>query len=297
MSALLTLLAPALLLAAPGGPTVSWQSAENYISGRSFAVSLTVEAGAEQATLKTWMLGPGAFSMNGKPLAERGDGELSLVPGSRLELAFDLGPALAAKPPGGPFTQELFGTEALRTITPIQPVEKGLDFLSMAPAQLTAYRVVMETNQGTMWIELWPDVAPVHSANFLDLSAAGFYDGLGFHRCIPGFMIQGGDPTGTGAGNGPRKLPAEFNDRKHVRGVLSAARMGHDINSASCQFFVMHATYPSLDGQYTAFGQVTSGAEVIDAIVSSPRDLRTNKPKSPQTILSAVVVRAPATKD
>ena len=92
-------------------------------------------------------------------------------------------------------------------------------------------------------------------------------------------------------------LPAEFSDRKHVRGVLSAARMGHDINSASCQFFVMHATYPSLDGKYTLFGKLVSGEEVIDAIVNSPRDLRTNKPKSPHTIISSVVVRAPAAQD
>ncbi|MDP6519886.1 MAG: peptidylprolyl isomerase, partial [Planctomycetota bacterium] len=260
MSALLTLLAPVLL--APGTPTVSWQSAENYISGRSFAVTLTVETGAEPGSLPAWMLGPGAFSVAGKPLAARAGGELSLVSGSRLELAFDLGPALASLALDGSFTLELAGADAARTITPIKPVESGIDFLTMAPADLAKYQVVMETSQGTMRIETWPDVAPVHSANFLDLSATGFYDGLGFHRCIPGFMIQGGDPTGTGAGNGPRKLPAEFNDRKHVRGVLSAARMGHDINSASCQFFVMHATYPSLDGQYTAFGKVLSGEEV-----------------------------------
>jgi peptidyl-prolyl cis-trans isomerase B (cyclophilin B) len=296
MSFLVTLLAP-VLLATQGTPQVSWQSAENYVLGRSFAVSLTVEAGEAETSLSTWMLGPAAFSVNGMPLGSRGEGHVSLVGGSRLELVFDLGPTLAALDLSGSFTLDVSGSNATRTIRPIQPVEEGIDFLSMDVANLATYHVVMETNQGTMLIELWPDVAPLHSANFLELASTGFYDGLTFHRTVPGFMIQGGDPTATGGGNGPRKLPAEFSDRKHVRGVLSAARMGHDINSASCQFFVMHATYPSLDGKYTLFGKLVSGEEVIDAIVNSPRDLRTNKPKSPQTIISAVVVRAPAAQD
>jgi peptidyl-prolyl cis-trans isomerase B (cyclophilin B) len=104
-------------------------------------------------------------------------------------------------------------------------------------------------------------------------------------------MIQGGDPTGTGTGNGKRSLDAEFSNKKHVRGVLSMAR-SNDPNSASCQFFVMHAAYPSLDGQYSAFGQLREGLDVVDLIVNTPRDPG-SKPLQPQVIQKATVVLKP----
>lgn len=140
-----------------------------------------------------------------------------------------------------------------------------------------------ETELGTIVLELFPDVAPKHVKNFDSLVAAKFYDGVAFHRVIPNFMIQGGDPNskdkpretwGMGA-PGQTKVPAEFNKIKHDRGILSAARTS-DPNSATSQFFIMHKAAPHLDGQYTAYGKVVSGIEIVDVIVNSPRDSRDN---------------------
>src|SRR5690606_34533529 len=105
-------------------------------------------------------------------------------------------------------------------------------------------------------------------------------------------------PTGTGTGSGPRQLKAEFSDKKHVRGVLSMARLGHDVDSATSQFFICHASAPNLDGQYTAFGKALEGVEAVDRMVSAKRDPRTDKPVQNQTMLEVIVVHkgAPATK-
>src|SRR5262249_38224160 len=148
--------------------------------------------------------------------------------------------------------------------------EKGLDFTKMSADDLGKCHVVLQTNRGDMELEFWPDIAPKHVANFLDLAYTGFYNGTTFHRVIPGFMIHGGDPTGTGTGNGPRKLKAEFNAKKHEPGVLSMARTA-DPDSASCQFFIVHAKAPNLDGQYTAFGKLVSGLDVVDKVAKTPR--------------------------
>jgi peptidyl-prolyl cis-trans isomerase B (cyclophilin B) len=149
----------------------------------------------------------------------------------------------------------------------------------------------IETSEGNITVEFWPDVAPNHVNNFLELGRKGFYNGTIFHRVIPGFMIQGGDPTGTGTGsNGNTRLKAEFNrrpDRKHARGVLSMAR-SQSPDSASCQFFIMHQDSPHLDGQYSAFGKVTSGIETVDKIVSVPTGAN-DRPKNPPKILKITV--------
>ncbi len=124
---------------------------------------------------------------------------------------------------------------------------------------------------GTIRAELYPDIAPITVENFLSLADSGFYNGLTFHRIISGFMIQGGDPKGNGTGGSGKTIKGEFsangveNPLKHERGVLSMARSS-DKNSASSQFFIMHADASHLDGQYAAFGRVTSGMEVVDAI-------------------------------
>ncbi len=165
------------------------------------------------------------------------------------------------------------------------------DFMNMDAAQLADWRVVMTTTAGEMEMEFWPETAPNHVRNFLDLCQAGFYDGVVFHRVIPGVRIQGGDPTGTGTGGGPRRLKAEFSQRPHKKGVLSMARSS-DPNSASCQFFVMHDTSPHLDGQYSAFGVVVRGLEVVDAIAKT-RTGPGDRPVSKQEIKSAKVVPAP----
>ena len=143
-------------------------------------------------------------------------------------------------------------------------------------------RIEME-NGAIMELELYPEVAPKTVANFEKLVKEGFYDGLTFHRVIPGFMIQGGDPQGNGMGGSKDKIKGEFrangvqNDLKHERGVISMAR-SFDPNSASSQFFIMHKNAPHLDGQYAAFGRVTSGIEVVDEIASIPTDY-SDRPK------------------
>ena len=127
----------------------------------------------------------------------------------------------------------------------------------------------IETNHGTFTVELWEDVAPNHAENFLELARNKFYDGVVFHRIIPGFMIQGGCPDGTGTGGSGHHLQAEFNDREHQPGVLSMARSA-DPNSASSQFFVCltreHCRH--LDGEYTAFGKVVDGMDVVEKIAA-----------------------------
>jgi peptidyl-prolyl cis-trans isomerase B (cyclophilin B) len=168
------------------------------------------------------------------------------------------------------------------------PAPMGLSFLTMSADELASYSAVLRTNQGDINLELWPDVAPEHVRNFFDLCYTGFYDGTKFHRVIPGFMIQGGDPNDDGTGSGPRRLKAEFSDRKHVPGVLSMER-SRDPNSASCQFFIMHGSSTQLDGQYTCFGKVISGFDVIDKIVNAKRNSQ-DKPLEPQTIVNALVV-------
>ena len=147
--------------------------------------------------------------------------------------------------------------------------------------------VVMETQHGTMKIELYPEVAPITVANFEKLVSEGFYDGLTFHRIIRGFMIQGGDPEGTGMGGSKDKIKGEFasngvkNDLRHERGVISMARSMMR-NSASSQFFIMHEDAPHLDGEYAAFGKVVEGIEVVDAIVQNAQVVDRNGTVLPQ---------------
>lgn len=141
---------------------------------------------------------------------------------------------------------------------------------------------------GVMKAELYPDIAPITVKNFVDLAAKGFYNGLIFHRVIPDFMIQGGDPEGTGMGGPGYCIKGEFsangvrNDLKHTRGVLSMARAS-DPDSAGSQFFIMHADYPYLDGQYAAFGKLIEGIEVVDKIASVRTDYN-DRPLVPQQI-------------
>ena len=154
------------------------------------------------------------------------------------------------------------------------------------------FKITME-NGGVMEGELYPEIAPQSVYNFIDLATKGFYNGLIFHRVIPGFMIQGGCPQGTGMGGPGYCIKGEFffngikNDLKHKRGVLSMAR-SQSPNSAGSQFFIMHENAPHLDGQYAAFGKVTEGLDVVDAIAS----VRTNgqdRPLEEQKIASITV--------
>lgn len=126
-------------------------------------------------------------------------------------------------------------------------------------------RVIMETDMGKIVLELYPDVAPKHTKNFLDLANKGFYNGLTFHRVIKGFVIQGGDPKGDGSGNAGANVDAEFSKVKHMPGTLAMARSS-DPNSASCQFYICLAQLPSLDGKYTIFGETVEGMDVVTKI-------------------------------
>lgn len=149
------------------------------------------------------------------------------------------------------------------------------------------YVATIDTSLGTIKAELFPKIAPKTVNSFVFLAKEGFYEGVIFHRVIPGFMIQGGDPTGTGSGGPGYNVPAEFNEMKHERGVLSMARAS-DPDSAGSQFFIMHAKSPHLDGQYTAFGKVTQGLDVVDKIVNLPTDAR-DRPVEPPTIKSVKI--------
>ena len=146
--------------------------------------------------------------------------------------------------------------------------------------------LILDLDTGKVVIELLPDVAPGHVARIKELAREGFYDGVVFHRVIPGFMAQGGDPTGTGSGGSDLpNLPAEFSKEPHVRGVCSMARTANP-NSANSQFFICFDDARFLDGQYTVWGEVQSGMEHVDALpVGEP-------PREPGKIIKATVSRA-----
>ena len=152
---------------------------------------------------------------------------------------------------------------------------------------MTSKKATIVTSQGSIVAELWPDRAPQHVENFKKLADKGFYDGLLFHRVIPEFMIQTGCPKGTGMGGPGWTVDAEFNDAEFTKGVLGMARSQHP-DSAGSQFFICVADSPWLNGQYTAFGTVTSGQDVADAISNVDRDGR-DRPVSKVVVESVTV--------
>jgi peptidyl-prolyl cis-trans isomerase B (cyclophilin B) len=166
---------------------------------------------------------------------------------------------------------------------------------------------VLKTSDGEMVVEFWPEVAPKTVENFKKLAREGFYNGTAFHRIIKGFMIQGGDPntkdlsreSSYGVGGPGYKIAAEFNDRPHVRGVLSMARTA-DPNSAGSQFFICLGVASSLDHQYTAFGNVIKGLDVLDKIGATPVTRsgggETSKPTTRVTLESVKIVPADSVK-
>lgn len=161
------------------------------------------------------------------------------------------------------------------------------------PGDTVMVQIEME-NGGIIKLELYPDVAPITVENFVSLVNEGFYDGLIFHRVINGFMIQGGDPEGTGFGGSPNKIKGEFakngveNNLSHERGVISMAR-GNPVNSASSQFFICQQDSKYLDGSYAAFGKVTEGIEVVDEIASVETD-KNDRPIEDVVIKSIKVI-------
>lgn len=158
--------------------------------------------------------------------------------------------------------------------------------------------VDLNTTKGTISIRFFPDKAPKHVENFVELAKSGFYDGTRFHRVIPGFMIQGGDPNtkddkavhSWGTGGSGKNVKAEFNDIPHKRGIVSMARSQMP-DSASSQFFIVVSDSRFLDGEYSAFGEVVEGMEVADEIVEAPRGAQ-DRPHDPVSIESTEVREA-----
>ena len=154
---------------------------------------------------------------------------------------------------------------------------QSIEFLEDGDFGETIMIQIEMENGGIIKLELYPDIAPITVENFVNLAKEGFYDGLIFHRVIEGFMIQGGDPTGTGRGGSGKNIKGEFaangvkNTIAHTRGVISMAR-SQSMNSASSQFFICHADAPHLNGQYAAFGKVIEGMEVVDEIAEVATD-------------------------
>jgi len=169
----------------------------------------------------------------------------------------------------------------------LKPGEHDMAKQYSAPPKMTidpkkSYSATIDTTEGAITLDLYPQDAPNHVNSFIFLANEGYYDGVIFHRVIPGFMIQGGDHTGTGTGGPGYQVKAEFNSRKHERGVLSMAR-SNDPNSAGSQFFICHGEASFLDRQYTAFGKVTSGMDVVDKIVNAPKGSN-DRPHNPTKI-------------
>lgn len=166
-------------------------------------------------------------------------------------------------------------------------------------SEATYYADIDIANYGIITIKLDQSAAPVTCANFVDLAKNGFYDGLTFHRIIEGFMMQGGDPSGDGTGGSDNNIVGEFrsngyeNELSHKRGVVSMAR-AQDPNSGSSQFFICHADSDFLDGDYAAFGVVTSGIEVVDAVCKSaqPTDNNGTIPAEEQPVINSIKIRA-----
>jgi peptidyl-prolyl cis-trans isomerase B (cyclophilin B) len=173
------------------------------------------------------------------------------------------------------------------TATTAAPEEKPMSYYENKVAEL-------HTTAGDISIRFYPDVAPGHVKNFIDLAEKGFYNGTKFHRVIPGFMIQGGDPNTKagdpatwGTGGAENNIKAEFSSVSHKRGIVSMARANHP-DSASSQFFIVVKDSTFLDKQYTVFGAVTKGMDVADKIVSAPKDAN-DRPKDPVTITSITI--------
>ncbi len=275
------------------GPAVRWNAPACFVTGAPYKVQIEVEAPSGGTVISSWLFTPSAFSIDGKALAKREDrGSVELPSGFKVSGAIDLSAELQNV--SGDFKLEFASGLAVGEPLQVQVYEsapEGTKFMELPKEQLDQWMVLIETNRGSMLAKLWPDVAPDHVRNFLDLAATKFYNGLTFHRVIPGFMIQGGDPSGDGTGNGPRMLKAEFNAKSHMPGVLSMAR-AQDPNSASCQFFICHAKAAQLDGQYTGFGELLWGQDVVDKIATV--QTAGTKPRETQKIERMLVVRKPA---
>ena len=183
-------------------------------------------------------------------------------------------------------------------ITPSPTETVAIPSIPELPEGEQIYAHIDVQDYGSITVLLRPDCAPITVDNFVKIAETGFYDGLTFHRIISGFMIQGGDPFGNGTGGLQEKIKGEFADNgienplPHKRGTISMCRGGRDYDSASCQFFIVHQDYPSLDGYYASFGYVTEGIEVVDAIVADAHPIDGNGSISPedQPVINSITI-------
>jgi len=286
--------------------TVKWTAPSTFIEREPYRVSVEISTlPGEPSPISAWMLSPAAFTLNGRPLEKRDDQTMvMLIAGTKLEVSLDLEPAIRAADNFTSNSFELgFGSDRGKdpiTVTFVEAAERGIEFMTLPLEQLDDYQVVFVTSQGIIRAEMWRKIAPNHVRNFLDLAYTGFYDGTDFHRVIPGQLIHGGKAN---AGSvPPRTVVAEFNAEKHVSGVLSMAR-GDEINSAACEFFILHGKRPDLDGKFTAFGKVLAGMDAVDRIAASgnksyrPGDELGYIPPVPQVIEKAIVIKKPKRRD
>ncbi|KJU84621.1 cyclophilin type peptidyl-prolyl cis-trans isomerase [Candidatus Magnetobacterium bavaricum] len=187
---------------------------------------------------------------------------------------------------------------SLGTMKAFSQEVKSKKFTQEEIKKMSEQKVVIKTKFGDIKLKFFPDVAPNHVNNFIELTGKGFYNGTTFHRVIPGFMIQGGDPNSKdkdkskhGTGGPGYNVKAEFNEKPHKKGTLSMAR-AQDPDSAGSQFFICAADAPFLDRQYTVFGEVTEGLDVVDKIVSQPKDSRDNP--NERIDMTVEIVKEPA---
>ena len=269
-----------------------------WVRGAGFQVQLVYSAGLQGAELEAWQLTPAALELNGSPLGERSNqARIPLAAGDFIQLNLELSSYLKGQ--SGFQLKLAKSKQTPQQVRCFELVKEGTDFMSMEAGALSAHLVLMNTLHGEMLFGLWPEVAPNHVRNWLDLVHTKFYDGVQFHRVSPSFMIQGGCPNTRsdrsdqwGLGKGPRTLKLELNERKHEKGVLSMAR-GPEPDSGSSQFFVMTRTSPQLDGNYSTFGKLQEGFDVLAKIGNAEGKLNsgTISPERPQRIFKAIVIR------
>jgi peptidyl-prolyl cis-trans isomerase B (cyclophilin B) len=227
-------------------------------------------------------------------------GKVALAAGTRLERTIRIASARVLPAANDTVVHVAFSWPGLPGANCVLRIAPDTSKVNIDDLDLAGCKVVLATSMGDMTLAFRPDKAPNHVKNFIKLAMSGFYDGTKFHRVIKGFMVQGGDPNSKddskqaewGMGNSGERVNAEFNDMKHVRGVLSMAR-GGDPNSASCQFFICHKDAAHLDGQYSAFGNLEKGADVLDAIanvaVTGPQG---STPVTPIVLRNAILLPA-----
>ncbi len=299
----LALAIPAAAQAIPGVSATLKAERGTVPSGATAVFTLTIEAKQDAelpAALVSGMeLEATPAGGTAAPISEPGKGgAVAVTAGTRIERKLSVPVAkLAPTPPTSDLLNVEVSWKGLAGASCIVKVAPDASGVAMEDLDLEKTKVILVTSMGEMTLAFRPDKAPKHVENFVKLAKQGFYDNTKFHRVIRNFMVQGGDPNTKdgdpatwGQGDPGYKIDAEFNDLKHVRGTLSMARSS-DPNSAGSQFFVCHKDASHLDGQYTAFGALESGADVLDTIATTPvGGPQGSTPNTPVVLFHALVL-------